>query len=51
MASDPFTYNNGFLGKSNEEYRKWILDPMKWGGAIELSIFARYFRSNVAWWL
>lgn len=41
VAADPFTYNDGFLGKSNEEYRKWILDPKKWGGAIELSIFAR----------
>ncbi len=41
VAADPFTYNDGFLGKSNAEYRKWILDPKKWGGAIELSIFAR----------
>ena len=41
VAADPFTYNDGFLGKANEEYCKWILDPKKWGGAIELSIFAR----------
>lgn len=41
VEADPFTYNDGFLGKPNEEYRKWILDPQKWGGAIELSIFAR----------
>lgn len=41
VADDPFTYNDGFLGKSNEEYQKWIVDPKKWGGAIELSIFSR----------
>lgn len=48
VAADPFTYNDGFLGKSNEEYRKWILDPKKWGGAIELSIFARHFGREIA---
>jgi len=26
VAADPFTYNDGFLGKSNAEYRKWILN-------------------------
>ena len=41
VAKDPFTYNDGFLGKSNEEYQKWIVDSKKWGGAIELSIFSR----------
>ena len=41
VADDPFTYNEGFLGKSNEDYQKWIVDPKRWGGAIELSIFAR----------
>lgn len=48
VAADPFTYNDGFLGKSNAEYRKWILDPKKWGGAIELSIFARHFAREIA---
>lgn len=41
VADDPFTYNEGFLGKANEGYQKWIVDPKRWGGAIELSIFAR----------
>ncbi|KAL3147363.1 hypothetical protein ABBQ32_002844 [Trebouxia sp. C0010 RCD-2024] len=48
VAADPFTYNDGFLGKSNEEYCKWILDSKKWGGAIELSIFARHFGREIA---
>jgi len=26
VAADPFTYNDGFLGKENAEYCKWILD-------------------------
>ena len=41
VAADPATYTEGFLGKSNAEYQRWILDPQKWGGAIELSILSR----------
>ena len=26
VASDPVTYNDGFLGKDNDEYCKWVLD-------------------------
>ncbi|DBB01392.1 hypothetical protein WJX77_010639 [Trebouxia sp. C0004] len=48
VSADPSTYNDGFLGKSNAEYRAWILDPKKWGGAIELSIFARHFAREIA---
>lgn len=42
MSKDPDTYSEGFLGKSNAEYQCWILDSQKWGGAIELSILARW---------
>jgi ubiquitin thioesterase OTU1 len=34
VVSDPETYNEAFLGKPNEEYSQWILDPEKWGGEI-----------------
>ncbi len=32
VKSDPVTYNEAFLGKLNEEYVQWILNPEKWGG-------------------
>ena len=32
VISDPEKYNEAFLGKPNEEYSQWILDPEKWGG-------------------
>uniref|UniRef100_A0A0D9VCJ6 Ubiquitin thioesterase OTU n=1 Tax=Leersia perrieri TaxID=77586 RepID=A0A0D9VCJ6_9ORYZ len=31
VASDPAKYNEVFLGKPNEAYCAWILDPEKWG--------------------
>lgn len=48
VSADPFTYNEGFLGKNNAEYCKWITDPSKWGGAIELSILARHYETEIA---
>lgn len=41
VTTDPSTYNEAFLGKPPQEYAKWILDPSKWGGAIELSILSK----------
>lgn len=32
VASDPEKYSEAFLGKTNEEYCAWILNPEKWGG-------------------
>lgn len=40
VAADPYTFNEGFLGKANEEYQRWIKDSQKWGGAIELFILS-----------
>lgn len=37
MASDPNKYSEAFLGKSNEEYCQWILNPDKWGGESHFS--------------
>ncbi|GMP52469.1 hypothetical protein CsSME_00018264 [Camellia sinensis var. sinensis] len=48
MASDPTQYSEAFLGKPNEEYRAWILNPEKWGGAIELAILADYYGREIA---
>ncbi|XP_009627563.1 OVARIAN TUMOR DOMAIN-containing deubiquitinating enzyme 2 [Nicotiana tomentosiformis] len=48
VASDPTKYSDAFLGKSNKEYCDWILNPEKWGGAIELSILADYYGREIA---
>ncbi|GAB4846152.1 OTU protein [Ancistrocladus abbreviatus] len=48
VTSDPVKYSEAFLGKPNEEYCSWILDPEKWGGAIELSILADYYGREIA---
>ncbi|KAG7594738.1 Papain-like cysteine peptidase superfamily [Arabidopsis thaliana x Arabidopsis arenosa] len=48
VASNKEKYNEAFLGKHNEEYCAWILNPEKWGGAIELSILADYYGREIA---
>lgn len=48
VRSDTAHYNEAFLGKPNKEYCAWILDPEKWGGAIELSILADYYGREIA---
>lgn len=48
VASDPEKYSEAFLGKPNSAYCNWILDPEKWGGAIELSILADYYGREIA---
>ncbi|BDA47793.1 probable ubiquitin thioesterase OTU1 at C-terminar half [Coccomyxa sp. Obi] len=48
VAGDPEEYSEAFLGKPNQEYCRWIKDSQKWGGAIELSILARYFGREIA---
>lgn len=48
VASDPTKFSEVFLGKPNQEYCEWILNPDKWGGAIELSILAEYYGREIA---
>lgn len=43
VMSDPSTYNEGFLGKGNGSYCKWIMKKEAWGGAIEISILSKYY--------
>lgn len=43
VESDPVTYNEVFLGHDAASYCTMISQPTVWGGAIELSIFSRYF--------
>ncbi|KAL0270875.1 UNVERIFIED_CONTAM: hypothetical protein PYX00_008148 [Menopon gallinae] len=43
VAQDTETYSEAILGKSTDEYCKWIMKPDSWGGAIELSILSGYY--------
>jgi ubiquitin thioesterase OTU1 len=47
VASDHEKYDDAFLGKSNAEYCRWILDDNNWGGAIELSILCKYYETEI----
>lgn len=47
VASDLGKYDDAFLGKSNSDYCRWILDDNNWGGAIELSILCKYYETEI----
>lgn len=42
VNADKREYNEGILGRPNDEYCAWILQPESWGGAIEVSILSAY---------
>jgi ubiquitin thioesterase OTU1 len=48
VLEDPITYNEAFLGKPIDEYSKWITQQTAWGGQIELSIFSKLFKTEIA---
>lgn len=41
------TYNEAILGMSKKDYSKWILNPEKWGGEIEIVILSDYFEVQI----
>jgi len=47
VLDDAKTYNTAFLGMSNHNYVSSILDPNAWGGAIELSILSKYYKTEI----
>lgn len=50
VATDPATYTSVFLGMSNAAYCDWIMNPVNWGGGIELSILSKHYRREMAAW-
>lgn len=42
VKSNPQTYDEVVLGRSNEKYCEWIRKLESWGGAIELGILAEF---------
>ncbi|XP_072133932.1 ubiquitin thioesterase OTU1 [Mobula birostris] len=47
VASDPHSYTEAVLGKSNWEYCNWICRSDTWGGAIEISILSKFYRCEI----
>ena len=43
IRENPSLYTAATLGCSPDEYCKWIIDPMHWGGYIEIGILSRHF--------
>ncbi|KAJ8901516.1 hypothetical protein NDN08_007360 [Rhodosorus marinus] len=48
VRDKPHFYTEVTLGKSSQEYQSWILRETSWGGAIELSILADHFKTEIA---
>lgn len=48
ILSNRETYNSDILGQSTEEYVKWILNPEKWGGEIEMNILSKHLQLEIA---
>lgn len=47
VLSDP-TYDEAMLGRPPSQYAARMSEPTCWGGAIELSLFARHFGTEIA---
>ncbi|TBU50761.1 OTU-domain-containing protein [Dichomitus squalens] len=47
IQKDPVKWNEAILGRPREEYIKTILKPSAWGGAIELSILAEHYATEI----
>lgn len=43
VNNDKVTYNEGILGRPNDEYCAWIMQEDSWGGAIEVAILSKYY--------
>jgi ubiquitin thioesterase OTU1 len=48
IRRDAETYSDDILGMEVEDYIKWILNPEKWGGEIEMNILSKYFQMEIA---
>ncbi|TEB26552.1 OTU-domain-containing protein [Coprinellus micaceus] len=48
ISSDPFTWSEAILGMPPPKYIDTISKPTSWGGAIELSILAKHYNTEIA---
>ncbi|CCA69782.1 related to OTU1-Yeast OTU Deubiquitinating enzyme 1 [Serendipita indica DSM 11827] len=47
IMKNPIKYDEATLGRSTDDYIRTILKPSTWGGAIELSIFSDYYKTEI----
>ncbi|KAM9321024.1 ubiquitin thioesterase OTU1 [Gastrophryne carolinensis] len=47
VSSDPTSYSEAVLGKSNAEYCSWIRKNDTWGGAIEVAILSKFYQCEI----
>ncbi|KAL1413133.1 ubiquitin-specific protease otu1 [Vanrija albida] len=47
IKADPVNYSDVILGRPRDEYITKILHKDTWGGAIELSIFAQHYKTEI----
>lgn len=47
ILASPDTYSAAILGSPPEKYTQTILNPMSWGGAIELGILAAHYETEI----
>ena len=48
VRADPIQWNEGTLGKPVDEYCAWISDSRRWGGQVELAIFAEKYAVEIS---
>lgn len=48
IRSDLVSYPDVVLGQPREQYISKIQDPKTWGGAIELSIFSKHYKTEIS---
>ncbi|GHJ87637.1 hypothetical protein NliqN6_4039 [Naganishia liquefaciens] len=48
IRKDPINYSDVILGRPREEYIDLITRPSTWGGAIELAVFAKHFKTEIS---
>jgi len=48
VADNKAVYTEAFLGKKNDDYVTYLLNPEKWGGAIEIAILAEHYSVELA---
>ncbi|EIW67737.1 hypothetical protein TREMEDRAFT_33358 [Tremella mesenterica DSM 1558] len=48
IREDPNEYPDVVLGMSRDQYIAKILQPDTWGGAIELSIFSKHYKTEIS---
>jgi ubiquitin thioesterase OTU1 len=47
ISSDKLTYDEAYLGQSNNEYCKWIKLDTSWGGAVECSLLSKFYNIQI----